>query len=231
MSMVVVLPKARSGLRSVEEDLTADALEAWLDTLTPTRVDLRLPKFSFSFEKGLSEVLREMGMTAVFSAESADLSGITGEERLFLGPVLHKAWVSVDEAGTEAAAATVGMLLKSEALPNPIEVVVDRPFLFLIRHRATGTILFLGRVTDPKQPGGAGIVRKRLVHRWLEVHRRIATQDLQLAQQFAPDENPDALVLNNILMTMLKKDIDTGPTTTTGDVDPDMTVEITVRTW
>jgi serpin B len=90
-----------------------------------------------------------MGMTAAFSAEKADFSGITGNRYLFIQDVIHKAFVSVDEAGTEAAAATAVVAPSEPPLLPPVAVNVNRPFIFLIRDIETGTILFLGRVLNP----------------------------------------------------------------------------------
>lgn len=148
-SMVVVLPKAKDGLPALEKGLDAKKLAAWLDRLSGEAVDLRLPRFSFTADYDLSTVLPGMGMKDAFTAGAADFSGITTKEPLFVGPVLHKAFIAVDEAGTEAAAATVVMMLKGGMPENPVVFTADHPFLFLIRHRATGTILFLGRVTNP----------------------------------------------------------------------------------
>jgi serpin B len=90
-----------------------------------------------------------MGMTAAFSAEKADFSGMTGNRELFIHDVIHKAFVAVDEAGTEAAAATAVVVGITAMPPTPVEVNIDRPFIFLIRDIETGTLLFLGRVLNP----------------------------------------------------------------------------------
>jgi serpin B len=90
-----------------------------------------------------------MGMPAAFSAEEADFSGIDGTRRLFIRDVLHKGFVSVDESGTEAAAATAVVIEEESVPPTPIELTIDRPFLFVIRDVETGAILFVGRVINP----------------------------------------------------------------------------------
>ena len=116
-------------------------------------VDVRLPKFKYTVATDLTGVLPKMGMTDAFDASKADFSGMTAQERLFIGAVLHKAFVAVDEEGTEAAAATV-IMMKGRAMPAPEEAVAfhaDHPFLFVIRHRETGLILFMGRVNEPTQ--------------------------------------------------------------------------------
>jgi serpin B len=150
-SMVVVLPKQRDGLKAVEESLSHEKLAGWLGAMNHTKVDVQLPRFEFTAPLNLGDTLKAMGMPLAFDPSKADFSGMTGEEPLFIGAVLHKAFVAVDEAGTEAAAATVVMMMAGSAprpeLPKPF--VADHPFLFLIRHRKTGCILFMGRLTDP----------------------------------------------------------------------------------
>jgi len=91
-----------------------------------------------------------MGMPRAFMAGKADFTGMTTAEPLVIGAVLHKAFVKVDEEGTEAAAATVVMMERTSAPQVQAEFTADHPFLFLIRHRKTGAILFVGRVTDPR---------------------------------------------------------------------------------
>jgi len=115
------------------------------------RVQLHLPKFETTFSFDAAKVLPAMGMPAAFST-AADFSGITAEEPLLISNVIHKAFVSVDERGTEAAAATaVVMKRASERAPGQPRVVkVDRPFLFWIRHNETGAVLFCGRIADPR---------------------------------------------------------------------------------
>jgi serpin B len=106
-----------------------------------------MPKFEFDSEFSLKDTLAGMGMPAAFSA-AADFSGMTGTRDLYISKVLHKAFVSVDEAGTEAAAATA--VTMEEAPPEPlVEVTIDRSFIFLIRDIETGAILFVGRVLNP----------------------------------------------------------------------------------
>jgi serpin B len=107
-----------------------------------------MPKFEFESDFTLANTLAAMGMPVAFSSE-ADFSGMTGNRDLFIAEILHKAFVSVDEAGTEAAAATAVVMTMTAAPEEPVEVTVDRPFVFLIRDIETGTILFVGRVMNP----------------------------------------------------------------------------------
>jgi len=152
LSMLVMLPRKTSGLPEFERTLTADTLDQWLKAVRNRRVDLFLPRFKTTSQFNLSKVLKAMGMRDAFSPDAADFSGMTTAQRLFISEVIHKAYVDVNEEGTEAAAATaVGM--KASAMPRPEEPVVfraDHPFMFIIRHRQTGSILFAGRLANPK---------------------------------------------------------------------------------
>ena len=153
-SMVILLPKEADGLPAATEHLDASTLSDWLARIKPAKVALTMPRFTFTKALDLGETLRAMGMTDAFDPEKADFTGITAEKPLFIGAVLHKAFVALDEKGPEAAAATVVMMEKGEAPggdATPVPFVVDHPFLFLIRHRATGAILFMGRVVNPTQ--------------------------------------------------------------------------------
>ena len=148
-SMVVILPKRKGGLAAVEQSLDAKSLSRWLE-LDSRQVAVSLPRFRYTVPLNLSKILPAMGMPRAFTPK-ADFSSMCSSERLYIGPVLHKAFVAVDEKGTEAAAATV-VLMKRESVSAPAKAVTfraDHPFLFLIRHRVTGAILFMGRVRDP----------------------------------------------------------------------------------
>jgi serpin B len=147
-SMIVILPKEKNGLPDVERNLTAANLSKWMMKLSTHEVDLKFPKFKVTAEIKLNETLKQMGMRDAFAFGKADFSGMATSEKLYITAVLHKAFVEVNEAGTEAAAATaigVGTL----SLPPPATFHADRPFLFLIRDNRTGSILFMGRVVNP----------------------------------------------------------------------------------
>jgi serpin B len=117
--------------------------------LAPATVRLALPKFEYRTQETVSSVLRRLGMATAFDPQSADFSGMTTEERLFIGEVIHEAFIAVDEAGTEAAAATAVVMRATAAPIDAVELTVDRPFLYSLYDRATGAILFMGRVLDP----------------------------------------------------------------------------------
>lgn len=145
MSMVILVPK--EGLfATVEQSLTGESVAQVLDTLAARDVALYLPKFQSEKGLTLNQVLKDMGMVDLFTPYQADLSGIDGTQLLFLAHLIHKSFIAVDELGTEAAAATGGII---ELVSMPITVRVDRPFIYLIRDSETGTILFMGRVLDP----------------------------------------------------------------------------------
>jgi serpin B len=147
LSMVILLPEAGE-FEPFEDSLDAERVNGILRDLAYRQVALTMPKFEFESEFDLANTLAAMGMPDAFTS-AADFSGMTGARDLFISDVIHKAFVSVDEAGTEAAAATAVVMKFSAAVEEPVEVAVDHPFIFLIRDIRTGTILFVGRVTDP----------------------------------------------------------------------------------
>lgn len=135
-----------------EEALEAAFLQSILAGLEWREVAVSMPKFEYESEFSLSRTLIEMGMPTAFSG-GADLSGMDGTQELFIKEVLHKAFVAVDEEGTEAAAATAVVVAEKGMAEPPVAFSVDRPFLFLIRDLETGAILFLGRVLNPAALG------------------------------------------------------------------------------
>jgi len=147
LSMVVVLPDSGE-FEDFEDTLDADLMDAITNDLKYRKVTLTMPKFEFESDFSLVNTLAAMGMPVAFSA-AADFSGMTGARDLFIADILHKAFVSVDEAGTEAAAATAVVMSLTAAPAEPVEVTLDRPFIFLIRDIETGAVLFVGRVANP----------------------------------------------------------------------------------
>jgi serpin B len=147
-AMIVILPDSASFTR-IEESLGGDLIDEVGRSLVSRDVLLSMPRFTIESRFDLTETLADLGMPDAFDSRRADFSGLTGGRALFLTNVLHKVYVSVDEEGTEAAAATA---ITSESLREgslPLRVKINRPFLFLIYDRATGTILFLGRLLEP----------------------------------------------------------------------------------
>ena len=148
LSMVILLPAAGQ-LSSFESWLNTQQLGNILGNFRIDTVSLTMPKFTVQSEFGLKWVLSALGMTDAFDPTKADFSGMDGAKDLFISDVVHKAYVSVDENGTEAAAAS-GIMVGTTAMPVNIKTLtIDRPFIFLIRDIPTNTILFIGRVTDP----------------------------------------------------------------------------------
>jgi serpin B len=148
LSMLILLPD-EGRFQEVEAGLDDGLLDAAVDALRGGDIILTMPIFKFEWEaKKLPEAFADLGMKDAF-LEAADFSGMTGSPELYIGAILHKAFIGVDEAGTEAAAATVVVMERKGVPSAPVVFDVDRPFLFLIRDNPTGTILFLGRVTNP----------------------------------------------------------------------------------
>ena len=143
MSMTILLPD-QGTLGEFEDSLNALVLNRIIDGIEIGNISLTMPLFELESEFSLNQTLAEMGMPDAFGA-GADFSGMTGTRELWVSEIVHKAFVSVDEEGTEAAASTAVVFLESE----PLMVTVNRPFIFLIRDRSTGTLLFVGRVMNP----------------------------------------------------------------------------------
>lgn len=153
LSMVLVLPKERHGLESLEKQVTREWFEQLFLMLHPERaqekVMVKIPRWSMEFDASLPGVLQKLGMKDAFALPPADFSGMTGSKDLYISDVLHKAVLDVNEEGTEAAAATE--VTMSRGLHRPTMFVADHPFLVLIRDRFTDGVLFLGRVSDPRK--------------------------------------------------------------------------------
>jgi len=150
LSMIVLLPKQVGGLAELEAMLTAKAVSDWLARMTVQVVDVTLPRFKITAELRLKETLSRLGMPLAFS-DTADFSGVAKGDGLKLSDVFHKAYVEVNEKGTEAAAATGGVMVPTSAGP-PIRMEVfraDHPFFFVIRENGTGSLLFAGRLASP----------------------------------------------------------------------------------
>ena len=147
LSMIILLPNSGQ-FESFQNSLNAALVDHIVSDLQSRQVSLTMPKFEFESEFSLADTLAAMGMPMAFSDE-ADFSGMTGNRELTISDVLHKSFVSVDEAGTEAAAATAVVVGLTSAPEQPVQVTVDRPFIFLIRDIETGTILFVGQVVNP----------------------------------------------------------------------------------
>jgi len=151
ISMVIILPKVGK-FKTVENMMDEKKLQEWLKNAMKTKVKAYIPRFKFTQRFNLSKNLYDMGMEDAFNPAAADFSGIDGERGLYISKVIHKAFVEVNEEGTEAAAATA-VIIDTKALVLTEELVfkADHPFIFLIRDKETKSILFMGRVMDPNK--------------------------------------------------------------------------------
>jgi serpin B len=144
-TMVVALPDPGTTANELARNLTAETWNRWMNETSTGPAILRLPRFQLEWEMRLNEPLQRLGMTDAFEAGLADFRRMTPGGGVWLDLVKQKSFVKVDEEGTEAAAVTGAVVVESA----PMELRVDRPFLFAIRERLTGTVLFLGIVNDP----------------------------------------------------------------------------------
>ncbi len=152
LSMLLLLPNKMDGLAAIESRLDADLLAKSIAALKPSHVRIHIPKFKVEARYPLKPALSEMGMPLAF-APAADFSGMTVGEPVMIGQVIHQSFVNVDEEGTEAAAATavvseLGAMLDFGE-PQWVSFRADHPFLFMIRHVRSGSVLFMGRIANP----------------------------------------------------------------------------------
>jgi serpin B len=147
--MLVIVPD-EGKFAEVESSLATGLIDDAVAGLSEgTPVNLAMPKFKFRTQAGLNDILKALGMTNAFDPMTADFSGMTAQEKLYISDVVHEAYIAVDEEGTEAAAATAVVMRATAAPMEVMPLKIDRPFLFALRDRATGALLFLGRVTGP----------------------------------------------------------------------------------
>ncbi|MDO9509120.1 MAG: serpin family protein, partial [Thermovirgaceae bacterium] len=155
LSMVVILPEPGGSISDLEKKMTIENYSQWKESMSEKEVKVFLPKFSITWGSfSLVEALKSLGMIDAFSEMKADFSGMNGRPgELCITDVLHKAFIDVNEEGTEAAAATA-VVVGLKSLPVPPAVFrADRPFIFIIQENSTGSILFIGRVADPTKKG------------------------------------------------------------------------------
>jgi serine protease inhibitor len=163
VSMVVLLPRSADGLTALEKKLKRGDLQNWIDKMVKREVHVFVPKFKLETKYAMEDTLKHMGMVRAFvdprEANGAQFDGMSESsdpmQKLYISKVLHKAFVEVNEKGTEAAAATAVIMAAATAAPVNVPFTpvfkADRPFVFLIRDVKTGSILFLGRMMNPKQ--------------------------------------------------------------------------------
>lgn len=149
--MDILLPKPESDLASLESNLQSADFQAWLDKMSLKKVDVFLPRFKLERELLLGNYLQSLGMKDAFDENAADFSGMS-KTFLYITHVIHKAFMEVNEEGTEAAAATgVVMDTKSANFNKPLIFRADHPFVFVIRDLKSNSILFMGRMVDPRR--------------------------------------------------------------------------------
>jgi serpin B len=150
LSMLVILPKkyGMDALAEVEKSLDFEKISELEQNLADTKIALFLPKFRIETEYELPDTLKSMGMPTAFVSGAADLSGMDGTHSLFISDVIHQAFIDVSEEGTEAAASSAVKVSQGGPPPEPF-FVADHPFLFIIRDKETGVILFIGRIVNP----------------------------------------------------------------------------------
>jgi serpin B len=153
LSLIVLLPEKKDGLAKLEERLTFANWQQWTQNLSSQDVIVFLPRFKTTTQFEMNPLLQSLGITSAFNPQMADFSGMTGGRDFYVSAVLHKAYVDVNEEGTEAAAAT-GIIMRATAVrvPRPEEPPVfraDHPFVFAIRDNRNGAVLFIGRLADP----------------------------------------------------------------------------------
>jgi serpin B len=149
-AMDIIVPD-EGRFEDVELSMDNGTASTIMESLQPTSVSLAMPKFQFESEFGLADQLGTLGMKDAFDPDTADFSGMTGRDDLYISAILHKAFVAVDEKGTEAAAATAVIVGVTSAPMFDVTLTIDRPFIFFIRDIPTGQILFIGRVLNPAQ--------------------------------------------------------------------------------
>ena len=153
LSMLILLPKD-SDIQSLEKSISVKQFSKWNKDLKEERVNIYIPKFKFETKYFMADDLKDMGMPIAFS-DDADFSGMTGNKDLKISQVIHQAFVEVNEEGTEAAAATGGIMVTnsigSSSKPRIPIFRADHPFVFMIKQNNTGSILFMGRVSNPEE--------------------------------------------------------------------------------
>lgn len=150
LSMVIFLPAKGASLDDFERNFSEKQFSQWQNLFTAREVEVHLPRFTLTWEQELGKVLKSMGMANSFTSD-ADFSGMTGHKELFISEIVHKAFVQVNEEGTEAAAATGVVMRLTSVQPKPIVFRADRPFIFIIKDNLSGSVLFIGRIVEPQE--------------------------------------------------------------------------------
>jgi serpin B len=149
LSLIVLLPKEKTGIIDLEQKLKFENMMAWQSRLRKRKVIVFFPKFKIESQFSLAQTLALMGMPDAFDPELADFSAMVGQKELYISAVIHKAFLEVNEEGSEAAAATGVVVGVTSIAPSPPIFKADHPFVFFIRDNKSQSILFLGRVLNP----------------------------------------------------------------------------------
>ena len=149
-SLMIILPKSLKNLKKLEKDLGYDLYRNYLKNKEKKRVKLSIPKFNIESSYDLNKTLIKLGMKSAFGA-SADFTGITELERLYISKVIHKANININEEGTEAAAATAVTMRKTSTLPGQIDFHIDKPFIYILRNTNNNCIYFMGKIINPNE--------------------------------------------------------------------------------
>lgn len=149
LSMVIVLPK-ENNISIAELKINAENLSAWKNDFSELELNVEIPKFKFEKKYSLNYLLKEMGIIDAFIADIANFSGMDGTNLLYISDALHQSYIEVNEEGTEAAGATA-IIMEATSIPDYSEFIADHPFLFLIQHKETGAILFMGKAMNPAE--------------------------------------------------------------------------------
>jgi serine protease inhibitor len=148
-SMTIFLPNPNADIDSLIAEFTPENLSYWRGYFSSDSGNIFIPKFKLEYELGLNQVLKMLGMEIAFDRDRADFSKMYKDHRVWIDAVKHKTYVEVNEEGTEAAAATVVVMIESSPNPSGFYMRVDRPFIFLIRENESQTILFIGKIVEP----------------------------------------------------------------------------------
>ena len=151
-SMTIVLPKKEKNIDALISEMSSESWNLLTSKLSPDTGDILLPRFKLEYKTELIKPLTAMGMGIAFSAGLADFSKMRSQNDIFISRVLHKSFVEVNEEGTEAAAVTVVEMSYTSVGPiQGFSMIVNRPFLFVIRENRSGTIMFMGKIVNPKE--------------------------------------------------------------------------------
>ncbi len=149
LSMMIILPTDRDGIKNLEKEFTLKNLNTWRNNLRKEKIKLSIPKFTINTRYYMKEYFKKLGMKLAFTT-GADLSGMEPKKELYIYKIIHQAFIDVNEEGTEAAAATA-VVVNLKSIPKPIPIFkADHPFIFLIIYKPNNSILFLGEVVNPK---------------------------------------------------------------------------------